>query len=160
MTWTVERQCLELARSGNASFLRWFRIGLASLAAGLLIGVVVTNHPWFYVFGGFCAVITLAVWQTMPHIQNAARGLTEGRWIQGVVDLSVDTSPDTPTWHGVLRADGQLTWKIDFCSPIGWQPPTGPSSAEWCYLDDVPWPVLLRTPDGILHPRYNPVVLG
>jgi hypothetical protein len=160
MVYSLERQCQELARSGSDSFLRWFRIGVVALTAGLLVGGIMTGHPWFYMGAAFCGFVTLAIWQTMPHIRHAARGLREGRWVSGTVDISIDTSPDTPTWHGVLRADGQLTWKMEFCGPVGWKPPAGAVPAEWCYLSDVSWPVLLRMPNGILYPRYKPVVLG
>jgi hypothetical protein len=50
---------------------------------------------------------------------------------------------------------GQPAWRFEF-RPRDWRPTPGVMSAELVYLDNIPWPVLAQTRDGVIVPHARP----
>ena len=69
---TLDEQMAELIRMGSGKILHLARPGVVVLAAGLVLTGAITGNPVFYGIALVFALIAFAIWQTTPHISNAA----------------------------------------------------------------------------------------
>ncbi len=137
------------------------RSGTALLTAVLLLTGAFTGNPVFYGTAAFAALITFAIWQTTPHMRNAARGLKEGFRQNGTVEISIQqwTGPDSnrhESCHGLIAMDDQPMWQMEFVTSMHWKPAQRKYCAQLVFIPDVQWPVVILTDDGLLYPRLKP----
>jgi hypothetical protein len=81
-----------------------------------------------------------------PHLTQARQVLTQYEAVPGIVRV-VATSDD-----------GSTTYQAGVQDRFGhdWTPETGDHPAQLRYLSNVPWPVLVVTEQGLLHPFRPP----
>jgi hypothetical protein len=158
---TLDEQIAELTRTGSGKVMVLARPGVVVLAAGFVLTGAITGNPVFYGIALICAVIAFAVWQTIPHIHNAARGLREGLKQNGAVEISIHQWTDAESKHyefyqGLISMDNQPLWQMEFVTPQNWQPAEGKHSAQLVFIRGVEWPVVILTGDGLMYPRLKP----
>jgi hypothetical protein len=158
---TLDEQMTELRRMGSGRILYWARPGVVLLSAGLVLTGAFTGNPVFYGIALAFALIAFAIWNTTPHISNAARGLREGMKQNGDVEISIHQWTDAESnqyesYNGLILMDNQPLWQMEFVQPQNWQPKEGHYPAELAFIRGVEWPVVLLTSDGLLYPRLKP----
>lgn len=158
---TIDEQIAELTRTGSGAILRLARPGVLVAVAGFVLAGAWTGHPVFYGMALAFTLIAFAVWQTTPHICNAARGLREGLRQKGAVEITISRWTDAEsntheTYRGLVSMDQQPLWQMEFVTPENWQPETGVFSAELAFVRGVEWPVVILTDNGLLYPRLTP----
>jgi len=161
MHMTVDKQITELTRTGSGIIIDMARWGTAVLTSFLLLAGVFTGNPVFYGIAAFTALVTFAIWQTTPHLHNAARGLKEGFRQNGTVGISMRqwTDPDShrhESCHGLIAIDNQPLWQMEFVISQHWQPVEGKYRAQLVFTPGVEWPVAILTEEGLLYPRLKP----
>ncbi len=158
---TVDEQIAELIRTGSGKMIDLARLGTVLLMAVLLLAGAFTGNPVFYGIAAFAALVTFAIWQTTPHMRNAARGLKEGFKQNGTVEISIKqwTDPDShrhESCHGLIAMDNQPLWQMEFVTSHHWQPLERKYSAQLVFISGIEWPVAILTDDGLLYPRLKP----
>jgi len=161
MHMTVDEQITELTRTGSGKIIDMARWGTAVLTSFLLLAGVFTGNPVFYGIAASTALVTFAIWQTTPHMHNAARGLKEGFRQNGTVGISMRqwTDPDShrhESCHGLIAIDNQPLWQMEFVISQHWQPVEGKYRAQLVFIPGVEWPVAILTEEGLLYPRLKP----
>jgi len=158
---TLDEQIAELSRPGLDIRMDLARPTVLVLTAGLVLAGAITSNPAFYGIALASALIGFAMWQTTPHISNAARGLKEGLKQNGAVEISIHRWKDTESnqyesYQGLISMDNQPLWQMEFVTPQSWQPLEGRHSAQLAFIRGVEWPVVILTCDGLLYPRLKP----
>jgi hypothetical protein len=158
---TVNEQITELIQTGSGKMIDLARLGTALMTAISFLAGVLTGNPVFYGIAAFAALVTFAIWQTTPHMRNAARGLKEGFRQNGTVEISIRqwTDPDSQqheSCHGLIAMDDQPLWQMEFVTSQHWQPVEGKVPAQLVFIPGVEWPVVIVTGDGLLYPRLKP----
>lgn len=109
----------------------------------LFVAVILTLFGW-------------ALWESMPHIRRAVLGIDSKDRQHGHAKIwTVQSSGDMSYYVDVAIA-GQETWSFQF-RPIAWIPVPGIIDAECRFIHGTPWPVLILTPHGVLHPCAKPL---
>lgn len=162
VTATIDGQIAELTRMGTGKIMLAVRPGVVIIAAGLALAGAFSGNPVYYGIALAFALVGFAIWQTTPHIINAARGLTEGLKQNGDVEIGIrhwtDGGPNTyESYEGLILMDNQPLWQMEFAQPRSWQPKEGRYPAELAFIRGVEWPVVLQTGEGLLYPRAKPV---
>lgn len=132
------------------SFISRFKVGICILLAGLLIGGILTGKPPFYMIAAFVAVVTWSAWNSTPHIKNAAQAYKSGKPIKKTIHITIEQWSDSQSYYATIDY-----WKFEFI-PSGWTPVEGIFNADLYYLDNIAWPALAITQNGILFPRGTP----
>ena len=161
---TLPQQIQNLRAMGEGNLFRYIVIGCA---IGLVAGLA-----WFFFepkqTGRVLALFAAGVSGTLgvvsfrfgPHVRNAAAATRKGRREPATIVLAPDIDDDEreAALHGVLcpRSSHLGRWHIRFGKTFGWKPPEGELQVEAVYLADIPWPVLLVHPDGLLMPNAKP----
>jgi hypothetical protein len=158
---TLDEQMTELTRMSSVRILYWARPAVVVLSAGLVLAGTFTGNPVFYGIALAFALIAFAIWNTTPHISNAARGLREGMKQNGDVEIGIHQWTDAESnqcesYNGLILMDNQTLWQMEFVQPQNWQPKEGRYPAELVFIRVVEWPVVLLTSDGLLYPRLKP----
>ena len=158
---TLDEQITELRRMGSGRILYWARPGVVVLSAGLVLAGVFTGNLVFYGIAIAFALVAFAIWNTTPHIGNAARGLEEGVKQDGDVKIRIHQWTDAElsqyeSYNGMILMDNQPLWQMEFVQPQNWHPKEGRYPAELFFIRGVEWPVVLITSDGLLYPRLKP----
>lgn len=152
---TPDQQLQRLQRYGNDALLVLGR-SLLVLASVLLCGAAYYNREPFYLMAAcFVALVTLAVLKGTPHLKNAVRASRQGIPFASTLEISINKTDATHSYVAVTRDRFGRRWQFEFL-PHGWQPTAGPTAAQLFSISDVAWPVLIRTEQGILYPRYTP----
>ena len=157
----VDEQIEELIQAGSGKIIDVARLGTALLTVVLLMAGAFTGNPVFYGIAVFAALITFAIWQTTPHMRNAAKGLKEGFRQNGTVEISIKqwTDPDShrhESFQGLIAMDNQPLWQMEFVISQHWQPVEGKVSTQLVFITGVEWPVVILTGEGLLYPRLKP----
>ena len=152
-SYSREAQLAQLHKMGTGALLSRMQAGsvaiaLACLAAGYF------HHPAWFPFAGFLAVVVFASRSTAVHIRNAARAIRAGARHPAVVDIVIDTSSDSDSYHATVHARSQV-WKFEFI-PLYWKPIAGRFAGEAVYLAEMAWPVLCFIGENVIYPRYEP----
>lgn len=158
---TLDEQIAELTRTGSGTIIHLARPGVLIAVAGFVLAGAWTGNPVFYGMALAFALIAFAVWQTTPHIRNAARGLREGLRQKGAVLITIHLWTDAESnaheaYRGLVSMDHQPLWQMEFVTPQNWQPEAGKYPAELAFVRGVEWPVVILTDDGLLVPRLTP----
>lgn len=157
---TLDEQIAELTRTGSGKIMHLARPGALVLVAGLVLTGAFTGNPVFYGIALAFALIAFAIWQTTPHISNAARGLREGLKQNGVVAISLkqwsDGTSSHESYQGLISMNNQPLWQMEFVQPEGWEPAEGVYQAQLAFIRGVEWPVVILTNDGLLYPACKP----
>lgn len=158
---TLDEQIAELTRTGSGTIIHLARPGVLVAVAGLVLAGAWTGNPVFYIMALAFALIAFAVWQTTPHIRNAARGLRKGLRQRGTVEITISRWTDAESnvheaYRGLVSMDHQPLWQMEFVTPQNWQPEIGEFPAELAFVRGVEWPVVILTDNGLLVPRLTP----
>ncbi len=158
---TLDEQIAELTRAGSGTLWELARPGAVLLAAGLALAGAFTRNPVFFGIALAAAILAYAVWQTAPHIANAARGLREGVKQQGMVEIFLHQWKDAESnvhesFEGRISMDGRTMWEMEFVTPQHWQPREGSYPAQLAFVRGVEWPVVVLMREGLLVPRLKP----
>jgi len=164
MTAPLRKQFELLQQQSEPYFLRRTQIGCLTVLVVIAMAVAfwaVSNRIWGGLFGVvvllFLAVaIRSSARDAAPHLARARQALTNFEAVAGTVRVVATSDDGTTTYHaGVQDRRGQ-DWTFS-CDPYGgWCPETGDYPAQLRYLPDVPWPVLVVTEQGLLHPGRQP----
>ena len=157
----VDEQISELTRMGSGSIMTLARPGAVMLVAGFVLAWAFTGNLVFYGIALAFAFIAVAIWQTIPHISNAARGLREGLKQSGSIEISIHRWTDAESNHhesyqGIISMNNQPLWQMEFVTPQNWQPTEGKYSAQLAFIRGVDWPVVILVGEGLLYPRLTP----
>ncbi len=130
----------------------WGALALAALgAAGLLW------DPYLLALGILFVMLSLALGQQSSHLHHARAALDHGRVVNGIVTITVIESTETDSWTCEVR--GSLArWSIPF-TPEQWTPRKGSSTAILVYIEEVDWPAIIVTTEGIIVPESRPARL-
>lgn len=158
---TLDEQITELTRMGSGKIIDLARPGVLLLVAGLVLTGVLTGNLLLHGIALALALIAFAIWQTTPHIRDAARGLREGMKRSGTVEIRIHEWTDAESkqyesYQGLISIDNQPLWQMEFVTPQNWQPVEGRHSAQLVFIIGVEWPVVILTRDGLLYPRLKP----
>ena len=158
---TLDEQIAELSRPGLDKRMDLARPAVLALTAGLALTGAVIANPVFYGIAGVSALIGFAIWQTTPHISNAAKGLREGMKQKGVLEINIrqwkdGDSNQHESYEGLISMDSQPLWQMEFVTPQNWQPVEGRQEAQLVFVRGVEWPVVILTANGLLYPRFKP----
>ena len=159
MALTRDQQLKILIDMGTDTFLNRFTLGLIILTISLTIVGLITLHPAFFMVAAFIGVVAYSAWQTSPHINNAVKGIAKGTRTCGEVSFSITRWSDSDTYIATIVSGCGQPWKFEFI-PQGWTPVEETAEAELVFISGVEWPVLLLTSNGLLYPRYTPIVAG
>ena len=157
---TRQQQISDLIKLGSRGFLHAAKPVLVIIVAAFIILGAITGRPVFYAVALIAGLLTFAVWQTTPHMLNAAMGLRKGICQSGRVEILLHrwkaAESEHESYRGIISQDGQPLWQMDFVQPRGWIPAIGPHPAELYFIQGVEWPVVLVLQDGILYPGSKP----
>lgn len=158
---TLDEQIGEMTRTGSGSMVALARPGVVVLVAVFVLTGALTGNLVFYGIALAFAFIAFAIWQTIPHISNAARGLREGLKQNGAVEISIHRWTDAESNHhesyqGIISMSNQPLWQMEFVTPQNWQPTEGKYSAQLAFIRGVDWPVVILVGEGLLYPRLTP----
>ena len=126
-----------------------------SLSLAFAAAAFYTRQPPYIIVFVFTAVVTYSAFQTGPHMEAAARALTEANRIDGLVTIEVESWSDSDTYHAVVPVTPSGAWRFEFI-PIGWTPIAGESRAAIYWLAGYAWPALIEVDAGVMHPRTTP----
>jgi hypothetical protein len=133
------------------------------LNAGILLSSVVLSYK--AISEGeygllFVAVILVlfvwALWESTPHIHRAALGIESKDRRPAHLKIWTVQSADEVSYYVDVTISRLETWTFQF-RPVGWIPLPGNIEAECRFIHGTPWPVLILTAHGILHPCANPL---
>jgi len=164
MTAPLRKPFELLQQQSEPHFLRRTQIGCLTVLVVVAMAVAiwaVSNRIW----GGLWGVVVLlflavamrsSARDAAPHQARARQALTDFETVAGTVRVVATSDDGTTTYQaGVQDRSGQH-WTFS-CGPYGgWCPETGDYPAQLRYLPDVPWPVLVLTEQGLLHPGRQP----
>ena len=158
---TLDEQMTELRRMGSGRILYWARPGIVVAICGFNAGRRVYRQAGFLWNCDRFTLIAFAIWNTTPHISNAAGGLREGMKQNGDVEISIHQWTDAESnqyesYQGRILMVNQPLWQMEFVQPQNWQPKEGRYPAELVFIRGVEWPVVLLASDGLLYPRLKP----
>ena len=103
--------------------LKWVFVALSLAFAA---AAFYTRQPPYIIVFVFIAVVTYSAFQAGPHMEAAARALTEANRIDGLVTIEVESWSDSDTYHAVVPVTPFGAWRFEFI-PIGWTPIAGES---------------------------------
>lgn len=155
MTLSLEAQRHNLRTHLAPQRLRGLRRGAWIIVAVLAAVGLATGSPIPWLLAAFAAVVALAVRQTEPHVLAARRALDAGATKPGRIRIQVEHWSDTDHYRASTVSWPGGDWRFEFI-PQGWTPRQGLHDVQCYRLDDVAWPALIATEDGLLFPRETP----
>lgn len=153
MAMSPEQQIDKLRRAARLS---WIPKGLIGLTLVLIAMGLLTEYEFFFVFGAFSGLFSVAAREAAPHWRNAITAIHNGIQSNGSVAIAVTRDPtEFDRYVATVLDDSKHAWQFQF-TPSDWEPTEGELNAEIYYVRGVEWPALLVTPKGILFPAFTP----
>lgn len=152
---TTEKQAKVLKQLAAGRAMPRLQAVLWLLAAGLAAAAGVMQHLAYFIVALLAAVAAWSSRQAAPYVRRAARALEQGSRSPGGVRIEITEWSESRTFHATVTAPDARPWRFEF-TPPGWTPAEGLHDAEIFMLPGTPWPALLRTSQGLLHPRSRP----
>lgn len=148
---------LQLLRRMDRPWVAKILIAVPLLAALVLSHKAMSEGKYGLLF--IPVILMLFVWalrESLPHIHRAVLGIDSNDRQHGRAKIWTVQSTDDVSYYVDVTIAGQGTWTYQF-RPIGWIPEPGIIDVECCFIHGTPWPVLILTPHGILHPCAKPL---
>ncbi|WP_194727167.1 hypothetical protein [Noviherbaspirillum malthae] len=104
-------------------------------------------------------ILMLFIWalaESLPHIHRAVLGIDSNDRQRGHAKIWMAHSTDDVSYYVDVTIAGQEIWSFQF-RPVGWIPVPGIIEVECCFIHGTPWPVLILTSHGVLHPCAKPL---
>lgn len=131
----------------------------------ILVGIIATvivliafifKEELFLPFSMFFVFFALSLKETSKHFQNLYKGMSSNNKTNGVVEIFLEHSSDSLNYHAqAIEENKEEIWKFEFM-PLNWKPKNGNLKAKLVWIEDVKWPVLIETEDGIIYPKSKP----
>jgi hypothetical protein len=141
-----------MARRRAPGWLMWMLAMFSGLL--LLVGLYTRDAPYFIGFA-LLALVAYSAHKTTPHINAAARAITNGERNAAVIYVEIARWSDSDTYYVSVPAKEGGRWRFEFI-PLGWQPTAGEHRATVYRLPGLEWPVLVSIKEGVMYPRCTP----
>lgn len=132
---------------------------IALVAAGLVVAAALRRNWGLLPFVPFLALLGFGMWHTArrlePVLRRARYALDLGRTARGTVHVTITGEGEDVVHEARARDLGGRDWTFRF-KPQGWQPAAGEHAAELRFCDEVDWPAIVLTADGIIYPSDEP----
>jgi hypothetical protein len=126
------------------------------IAISIALLAFIFSEALFIPIALFFIFFAFSLKETSKHLQNLNKGMTSNQKTDGVITINIQHFSDSINYYAqVLDNNKDHIWKFEFM-PLNWEPTKGTMNAKLVWIDDVNWPVLVETEEGIIYPKHNP----
>lgn len=127
-----------------------------TIAIVIALVAFISKESLFLPFSMFFIFFAFSLKETSKHFQNLYKGMSSNDKTNAVVEIFLEHSTDSLNYHAQVREENkEEIWKFEF-KPLNWKPQSGTFKAKLVWIEDVKWPVLIETEDGIIYPKSKP----
>jgi len=101
------------------------------------------------------SLFALIIYQGMPHVRRAVKGIDSNDRCRGTVKISIEESSENTYYKAEVSVYRRGGWEFPF-RPQGWIAEEQELQVECRFIRGVEWPVLLVCEIGLIYPTGTP----